>query len=409
MRRVGVVAIIVGLCACAEDRSAGGGGIETNNTVGVRLLDTLGEPVASARVVVRPADWIAMDPTSPSPGQILTSDASGLVSGTLADGRWTFEGRKGGLAVLVTREVTGSVVLGTLVMAPLASLSGRVALAAGEPSVLVAVAGTDHVARTDAAGRWKMDSLPAGILGLVVSGKEDFVDTVELAAGTRDSIPWTGTPSLRALDSSGWVLLDDFSRARPAISAAGPGAVWYMATDRLTGGSSVFRRVDGVLDSVWSRFLVPGDPALRGSFQATFDIDTNASALGGPYLQVGMSLPETGQCLDLGALDSLGITFRATGPVRLEFRSDIHDSLQDYSSYPGVDLLATNGDWTTHRLFVGHFLPRADAAHPDIPWSRAAGCVLEVRIVADEDLELGLSDLRIHGVSLERFLKARER
>jgi hypothetical protein len=403
------MAILVLLCACAEDRSAGGGGIETNNTVEVRLLDSLGAPVASAKVVVRPADWIAGSSSSPPPGQILTSDASGMASGTIPDGRWTFEGRKGGLAVLVTREISVSGALGALVMAPLASLSGRVALAAGESSALVAVPGTDHIARTDAAGRWEMDSLPAGMMGLVVSGKERVVDTVELAAGTRDSLPWTGSPSLRVLDSAGWVLLDNFSRARPAVSAAGPGAVWYMATDRITGGRSVFRRVDGVLDSVWSRFLVPGDPTLGGSFQAAFDIDTTASAGGGPYLQVGMSLPEAGQCLDLGALDSLGITFRATGPVRLEFRSDIHDSLQDYSSYPGIDLLPTNGDWTTHRLPAERLLPRIDATHPDIPWSRVAGCVLEVRIVAAEDLELGLSDLRIHGVSLERFLKGRER
>jgi hypothetical protein len=244
---------------------------------------------------------------------------------------------------------------------------------------------------------------------VVVSGREGVVDSVVLVAGTRDTLPWTGAPSLRDLDSAGWILLDDFERPRPAISRAGPGAVWYMATDRVNGGRSVFRRRDGEIDSVWSRFLVTGDPSAPPSFQALFDLDTTAPTLGGAYLQVGMSLPESGQCLDLGAMDSVSVTLDANGPVRLELRSDIHDSLQDFSSYPGVDLRPVDTGWTTFRIPVKDMVPRDDAAHPDIPWSRVAGCAMELRIIAEREIRIGLSDLRLHGVTLERFLKGRNR
>lgn len=408
MRRAGSLAILALLGACAGDRSAGGGGIETNNTVGIRVVDSTGAPVASARVSVRPADWTAGDPSSPAPGQILTTDDSGRVSGSLPAGRWSFEARKGGFAVLATREIGGAVELGSLELAPVARLSGNVALAAGESSVQVAVAGTDHVARTGSDGRWVLDSLPAGALAVVVSGR-GVVDSVVLVAGTRDSLPWTGSPSLRDLDSAGWILLDDFTAPRPSISRAGPAAVWYMATDRVNGGRSVFRRRDGAIDSVWSRFLVAGESSSPASFQALFDLDSTAPTSGGAYLQVGMSLPEPGQCLDLGTLDSLRVTMQANGPVRVELRSDIHDSLQDFSSYPGVDLRPVDTGWTTFRVPAKDMVPRDDAAHPDIPWSRVAGCVMELRIIADAEIRIGLSDLRLHGVSLERFLKGRDR
>lgn len=409
MRRSCAVALAALLWGCGDDLSAGGGGIETNNTIGLTVRDADGAPVASARVAARPSGWVPGDSTDSVRGRFLTTDSAGRVEVRLSAGNWTFEARKDGFAALATRMVSRDGSLGNLVVAPMARLSGRVALAPGEPSARVAVAGTDHSVRTDADGRWSLDSLPPGTLRVVVAGTSRAPDSIELAAGTRDSLPWTGAPALRALDSAGWILLDDFSRDRPSIRAAAPGAVWYMATDRVAGGGSVFRRADGGIDSAWSRFRVADGTSGRSSFQADFDIDSGAAVAGGPYMQVGMSFPVDDQCLDLGALDSLSVTLRTTGPVRLEFRSAIHDSLKDYTSFAGVDLQPEGTGWKTHRIPVARFVPKPDAAHPSIPWSRVAECVLELRLVVSTDLAMGLSDLRLHGVPLDRFLQGRPR
>lgn len=410
MRKAAIAAILMGLWGCADDRSAdGGGGIETNNTVQVRILDSLGQGVGAARVRVRPADWTGDQTGSPVPGQILATDASGLAVAFLPKGSWTFEANREGMAALATHEIDGSVSLGELVLAPSARLSGRVALSADEAFAWVSIAGTDHRVRTDSTGRWTMDSLPAGSLGVMVSNRKGAVDSVKLVAGTSDSLPWSGSPALRALDSAGWVLLDDFSKERPSVSAAAYGAVWYMASDREAGKGSRFLRRDGGIDSLWARFLVPGEASQRGAFFAKFDFDSSGLALGSAYMQVGMSFPVAGECLDLGGLDSVLVSLRSTGRVRLEFRSDIHDSLLDYSSYPGADIASTGGSWSTIRLPSSRFQPKSDATHPDIPWARVAGCVLEMRLIASGDLDLELADLRVHGVLLDRFLAGRRK
>ena len=397
------------LAACGDERVAGGGGIETNNTIALRVVDDQGAPVVAARVVARPADWIPGGSESTPPGFELSTDIEGRVSGELNSGRWTFEARKGGLAILSTRDVDGLSGSATLELAKMARLSGRVGLAPGESFAVVSVSGTGHAARTDSNGHWTLDSLPSGTLSLVVSGRESHRDTVVLATGATDTVSWTGSPALRALDSSGWVLLDDFSTTRPAVSIAATGAAWYMSNDRISSGNSKFLRVDGRPDSSWERFLVPGDPAGSWSFQARLDIDTETQAVGLGYLQVGMSLPEPGQCLDFGTLDSLGVSLRGNGTVRLEFRSAIHDSLQDHSSYPGIELTPVADSWTTFRIPVVRIVPGSMSNHPNIPWSRAAECVLEIRVVARMDQDLGMSDLRVHGVPLENFLYPRVR
>lgn len=409
MKRVLAIALSGLLAACGDERVAGGGGIETNNTVALRVVDGQGTAVVAARVVARPADWIPGEGAQQAPGFELTTDARGIASGELTDGRWTFEARKGGLAILSTRWIDASTATTDLPLAPMGRLSGRVALLAGEPFATVGVAGTEHVVRTDSTGRWSLDSLPSGSLELVVAQRPARRDTVALSPGESDSVPWTGSPALRALGSSGWILLDDFSALRPAVSVASTGAAWYMADDGITGGGSRFLRTDGRVDSAWGNFLVSGDPVGGRSFRAKFDIDTENQVIGQGYLQVGMSLPEPGQCLDFGTLDSLGVSLRGNGTVRLEFRAAIHDSLQDFSSYPGISLRPDSLSWTTFRIPVDRIVPLATSGHPDIAWSRVAECVLEIRLIARTDLDLGMSDLRVHGVPLENFLRPRLR
>lgn len=402
----GLAALLV---ACGDDRVAGGGGIETNNTIDLVVVDEHGAPVAAARVVARPADWIPGGADAPAPpGFDLSTDADGRVLGLLSEGRWTFEARKGASAILSTLDVEGRSGSATLALAKMARLSGRVALAAGESFAVVSVSGTGHAVRTDATGRWTLDSLPSGVLNLAVSNRA-VRDTVKLDPGESDSAPWTGGSDLRALDSNGWVLLDDFTAGRPAIAIAATGASWYMANDRISGGNSTFLRLDGRQDSSWGAFLVAGDPVGSSSFQARFDIDTETQVLGLGYLQVGMSLPEPGQCLDFTNLDTLAIALRGSASVRVEFRSAIHDSLQDYSSYPGILLDPVADAWTTFRIPVDRIVPSSTAGHPDIPWSRAAECVLELRMMVRVDQDLGISDLRLHGVPLENFLYPRVR
>lgn len=420
MRRIGprgraASAILVALVAgCGEEQIAGGGGIETNNTVAARVLDASGVPVAGAEMVVRPSAWIPEQLGADSLAFRGLSDAAGRVEFSVPRGDWTIEVRSSGTGHLVSRRIESSGVVGDLVMRPMGRLRGVVRSAWPSGASLVGIRGTRHSTRPDSTGAYELDSLPPGELDLVVVAPGgNRHDRVDLAPASTVDLPYTGNPEIRALDSAGWIRLEDFRSASPTLASALPQAAWTLRDDRLLGGKSFFRRADSSSDSSWGRFLVPGVPTGKASFQTGARIDRENLVIGLGFLEARLELVDSTRCLDLSTLDYLRLGYTGTSSVIMEILTAVPDSQGKVVSNPSVGLQAWT-DWKTLILdpaaFSGGSVMAAGASVSRVmDWSEASRCVQGVKFHFIRDADFGVFDLSIHGVTLERLVIPRDR
>jgi len=394
------------LAACGDERSAGGGGIETNNTLSARVVDSAGAPVGGARVEIRPDGWTDTVATG-APGAVVLTGADGRATALLPSGRWCMVVRGRGTAALRSLELRGDSLLAPVELAPMATLSGIVAPIGGRARSLVQVPGTAYRVWTDSVGNYRIDSLPAGFLPLAIRAGSGTLktDSVRVASGDSARLRWTGDPELRPLDADGSILVDDFSGGRPSIAAADRGASWYAATDAQFGGGSRVLRRDSTAVSDWASYLVPDQPtAGESSFQAVFDLDSTADSSGARWAQIGLALAGSGSCIDLTSLDSISFLARGEGATRIELLGAVHDTLDDYGSCPGTDF-ALDSNWIRRVVPASSLVPAVGAAHPEAGWARTSPCVHEIRFVVSTNIRLDLARLRLHGPRLESFLR----
>lgn len=249
-----------------------------------------------------------------------------------------------------------------------------------------------------------MQGLPSAGLALKVVSETVRTDSVDLAEGVEANLHWTGRPELRALETTGSVLIDDFSGSNPSISVADVFAGRYLSWDRTAGSRTVLRRADSVADSVLPRFLVPDVPAGQaGSFQVFFDIASTNPVGIYPFAQVGFSFHDSTRCTDLSNLDS--VTFLASGSdsLRVEFLGRINYATRDFGSNPGRGI-KLDSIWRPVSIKASELVLPSGSTHPDISWSTMSGCVNELRFFTTRAAHLRLANLRFWGVPLANFL-----
>lgn len=420
MKRIGpkgfaaAVVLCVLLAGCGQEQVAGGGGIETNNTVAARVVDVSGVPVAGAELVVRPSGWLPDQTGADSLAFRGSSDAAGRVEFSVPRGDWTIEVRSSGTGHLLSRRIESSGGVGDLVLRPMGRVRGVVFSAGRASATLVGIRGTRHATRPDSTGAYQLDSLPPGTLDLVVVAPGgNRLDRVDLAPASTVDLPFTGDSGIRALDSAGWIRLDDFRAATPAVAQALPQAAWALRDDRLLEGKSFFQRPDSSRDSSWGRFLVPGGPTGKASIQAGARIDRENLVIGMGFLEMLLELVDSTECLDLSSLGYLRVGYTGTSPVSMELVTAVPESLGRVVSNPSVDLQAWS-DWKTLILdptafSVGSVLPAGASTSRAMDWTEASRCVQAVKFRFVRDLEFGLYDLSLYGVPLERLVASRPR
>lgn len=412
MKRGLAIALSGLLAACGDDRVAGGGGIETNNTVAARLVDSTGAPVAGAQFEVRRASFVAASPGLDSIFVRGVSGEDGRIRFEVPNGRWTLESRRSGTAQILTAQVAGSSHLGDVALERMARLQGRIAPASAFAGRIVGVTGTGHAASVDSAGRYLLDSLPPGRLELFVVGTGPLArDTVDLAPGQTLDLPFTGAPSLRTIDSSGWIRLDDFRASLPTIGAGLPDAGWRLLDDRSIEGQSFFQRADSVRDSVWSRFLVTNSPAGKGSFRAGFRADMENLVVGTAHLEARLDLVDSTRCLDLSSLAFFRIGYTSTSMFTLGLRIAVPDSVGEVVTHPTLEI-SNWSDWKSYivdptAFALARVVPVGETISQTIPWSESSRCVQGLWFQSNRSLDFGLFDLSIYGVPLDRLLAPR--
>lgn len=165
-----VALLAIAIAAGCGDRLAGGGGVETGNgqvEVVARLLLPDGSPAAGATAeLVQPV----IDGSSDSAKVLATSVAGrdGMIRIRCALARPVFRARLGAARILRSFAADSGPAASTLVLHPSVALVGSVRPARG--AMFVCVPGAGACAPVGSDGRWRLDSIPQGVLEIAVLG-----------------------------------------------------------------------------------------------------------------------------------------------------------------------------------------------------------------------------------------------
>lgn len=175
-------------CNREPDPVAGGW---TDTETGTKISGVIreeGAAAAGARVSLRPADYLAKDPTQPDSSgprrgailDVVSDDEGRFTFDSVPQGEYLIEAVKGGRGALIpfgVEDNADDVNLVAAHLSPLGRIQGRVMFSDGAPgAALVRVYGLERAVLADpATGAFTVPDLPAGTLDLHVSGLEPFI------------------------------------------------------------------------------------------------------------------------------------------------------------------------------------------------------------------------------------------
>ena len=157
--------------SCSQEGHSGTT-METENSVAMQVLDSVGEPVAGVRAILRPlwyvADSEANGSFDSSSIRELTADSHGWIRcDGLPKGGYRIEVGKDSLAAgfeFNLADTLSAKSYGSLWLAKAGSLKGRVPLPVGVKQASVQVYGSEHATLTDSNGNFELNGLPQGLV-----------------------------------------------------------------------------------------------------------------------------------------------------------------------------------------------------------------------------------------------------
>jgi len=368
-----LVVLLSILAGCGTDETAGRpAGDQTENGIRASVVDGSGAPVVGARVVAHPATWLQQDSFLPSHAAswVASTDSFGHVLLPLPAGRWQIEiigsGRRAQFGATVDE---GILDVGSRRIDPTGSIEGI----APAPGSWIGVRGLGHGARADASGRFRMDSLPAGVVELVASDASHAWSVV--GSGTESDCGILRTDSVQQ------VLLDDFEDGDPRhwwAPLAGGGWWYAVASD------SVAASPTGLLAEAWKGIQRDSATGAR-LFHARFEFDSTET---NPWAEIGVQLaPSTSTSANLSALESVSFRIRGSGSVAIRFDSRLAGRLVAHLDLPDT--------WREIRVPLDSFrLEKADSTTTRRQFLAAATGMAWEFLASGEIL---LDDIRLRG------------
>lgn len=373
---LGLLAFLLASCA-SDDRSAGGGGIEIPNGIDMAVTDSVGAPIAAARVLVLAGDdWASLVSSSASP--VLDSaltDANGKVRLPAREGRWWIEveAASGGARA---SSLDGSNL--SLVLAATAPLAGQIPPESPRPKRM-RLAGTDRVATVDASGRFYFPAVIRGSYALVAEG---VGANGPIPAGTA-VVDSAGVRKIAVhLDTSA-LLLDDFSDGDVAWSLRdvfGVAYWWLTANDSAKKIFGIATASEAIQSDSTSRWMGVKVSNAEGTLSwANFGLD--------------LGLP-THRLPSLAHLAAVRMRVRGSGKWSLLLNVDNGGESLDWNAPLTLD----STTWTTVRIPVSAFtastsnVPLANVRLRNfVFWTNAAGAI-------------DIDDIALEGVSLQDWV-----
>lgn len=376
---LGLLVLIAAGCS-SPDRSTGGGGIEIPNGIEVVVRDSMGRPVAGARVLILAGDaWVArlaagLDPVldsarSGSDGKVVVQRPSEAV--------WVEVHGAAGSARLASRD-------GTPVHAVLAepvALSGQLPAGIAIPQRL-RLAGTALTATVDAQGRFAFPEAAQGSYALVAesSSKRSLVGDAVLSP--------QGIERLRLAGDSSGILLDDFLDGDVgwALNGLFGPAYWWLNAevpfDSLVRVFGVSRTIEAIRTDATGTWL---------------GVSVSKAALSPTWSNFGLDLGLlTGRLPHMGALAAVRFRVRGTGSWSLRLATDSAGRVQTWKAPIVPDSI-----WSTVRIPVASLRDEFDAP-------RTIGTAYRLRnLVFQTEGEgtLEVDDVVLEGVHLEDWVR----
>ena len=298
----------LGLSACGETKTAGGGpsGTEAGNAITALILTADKTPAALAKVRLMDSEGLDTEKAYSA-----EADKKGVVTiEGVADGNYTLEAKLDGEALQMLVNVSGSNVdLGKDQLKKMAIVTGVVGDSANG---VVKVRGLGHSAKV-VDGAFTLDSLPEGALSLVFISDADNNDTsstyLKVVAGEK-------TLSSTFADESRSLLLEDFqdsnyqNRFMPARTY--DGGWWYfdfadnVTPDFIIGENHLFT-------------LANEDGNISAHVAAHFgDIIKDSTGVAHwPWATMGVELGKSDKalCNDISSVDSVAFRIKGIGSV----------------------------------------------------------------------------------------------
>jgi len=206
---------------CSQPDRAGGT-METENSVAIQVLDSLGNPSKNATVRIRPLWYLGSQELSAqqvvdsvafaSGVRDLQTDKNGRIRcDALPSGRYRMEvgdSQTGAAIEFEHFDTTSEQSLGRLVLEPTGVLQGSIELPEGAGFAWVRIYGSDVKIQTDAAGRFEFVGVPTGVVRVVASveGGSSILgeDLAQIRPGRTTRMGTVLPPSVASEDPLTW-------------------------------------------------------------------------------------------------------------------------------------------------------------------------------------------------------------
>lgn len=222
MKAIGILFITVDIlflfASCTRQDTAGGT-METENSVAVRVLDSLGKPSAGIAAHVRPVWYLGEQKNAMTAEEAhqagirnIVSDKNGwLHCDSLPSGRYRIEVGNTTLAAATEFEYQRSEdqeTLTPLALARTGILQGSIKLPVDVKSVLLQVYGSDLKTRTDSKGNFELAGVPSGVVRVVATSTASATmlgeDLAQVRPGITSRLGQVAVPTVANEDLLTW-------------------------------------------------------------------------------------------------------------------------------------------------------------------------------------------------------------
>ncbi len=394
--------LAVYLIACGESRKTAGVITETTNGISVSgvVRDSAGHAYVGAMVALRTA---CVD----------CGDSLAKSARTDSVGRYAFDSIPAGVYVVLSRPVADGALARAFTISagdvnlsiadstvrPTFDYAGIATAPGGNGTIRVSVPGTDVSALSDGSGRFSLTGLPQADL---------FLRLAATAGGGRLTVPVAtarATDTL-ALDTAESTWLEDFDDgdAKHLLAPYVSGGNWYSRAD-----SGITVNPAGALDDPAVGLVTVG--AWRGKslmVTAAFQASPPPSGLYTLALELSTGLtgkPPAGRWFDFSRMRALTFMAKGTGSLHVTLMTKtVWEKYGGESHFEKIVVLTPA--WTEYVILPGEIAPPdgSPAAQAGLAWKAAAPFVGEIGFFAQDNLVLGLDDIRIRGMAPTEFL-----
>lgn len=377
------------LVGCGSDSSdVAGSSLETENSFALSVMTADGSPVASTKVLVRPASFLAgANNDASSIINAETNEEGVLTIKTMNVGSYVIEARndslKGFSKIEITEADTGLVEMPLRVRKP-GALNGKVNLPEGMGSVTVSVRGLDYSVQTDSSGMFEFESLPEGEIEVVAflysdstykdeNGWESHLENMKIIGSKSADIK-----SKKTIDSleigepePNYALFADFENGTSG---------WYTSVSQYATATLTSEQVDD-----------------RNGWVAHLQT-VNDSAYNWALMGYAFEKP-----VDFSNLDS--IVFWAKGSDHISVSFDVNaDSTEDVETGKSWTHLELSSKWKRYKVTPADMIDSSDTNGNNLGWDAVKTHVTNLSFFSGPDTsEFWIDDIEFFGIKKSKL------